>query len=257
MPCRHRVFLPLLPLTALVAAVGCAPRPDLDASDRLDALLLDADAYPIGYTVQTLDIDDLDGTAASATPFDRVEPAGCADVLDGGAVELPEEAVEGAGQVATTSAPSALYTYVLVSGDFPEDASAASAWSDLLDRCAEMTVVADGVEARGGLTAEESPLLPDGGGMFSMSLTGDGVEMSSRAAWGRVGDVHFALTSLDLDPAPEVSTPELVDACVEDPADTDCVEEQREELADRARAEAAREFASVLSRAVETLEEGV
>ncbi|MFI6579227.1 hypothetical protein ACIBFB_25865 [Nocardiopsis sp. NPDC050513] len=259
MPSRRRVFLPLLSLTALVTAVGCAPPPDLDASDRLDALLLGADAYPTGFTVQTVDtgdLADLDGTAVSGASFDRVEPAECADAVDGGAAALPVGAVEGAGQVATASAPPLVYTYVLVSGDFPEGGAAVPGWSELLERCSETTVATEAFEAHGGLTAEGSPSLPEGGGMFAMSLTGDGVDLFSRAAWGQVGDVYFVLMSLDLDPAPEVSTPELVDACIEDPADTDCVGEQRRELADQARAEAAAEFESVLSRAVDTLEEG-
>ncbi|OLT30583.1 hypothetical protein BJF83_07575 [Nocardiopsis sp. CNR-923] len=120
-----------------------------------------------------------------------------------------------------------------------------------------MTVVTDTLQTHGGLTEEESPSLPEGGAMFSIGLTGDGADMFSRAVWGRVGDVRFVLVSLDLDPAPQVSTAELGDACVEVPADTDCVGQQRAELAERARAEAAREFESVLSRAIATLEKGV
>ncbi|WP_017601851.1 hypothetical protein [Nocardiopsis lucentensis] len=252
MPSRHRVF-PTLPLAALLLAVGCAPGPHLRSSERLDDLLLGPDAYPDGFTVEAAPIDALDEMAVSEPVVDGVEPAECAHMFDEGTAALPKGATEGAAQIATSAIPPVLYSYVLASGGPAEDTAAG--WAGLVDRCSEMTAVVDGLELRGGLTAEDSPYLPDGGGMVAMDLTRNGMDMSARVAWGRVGDVHFVLRSRDLDAAPAVSTPDLVDTCVEVPTDFDCVEEQREERAAQARARAADEFGVVLFRAVRALEE--
>ncbi|WP_116248076.1 hypothetical protein [Nocardiopsis sp. FIRDI 009] len=260
MPSRHRVSPALPTLTALVLAVGCAPGPAPSPSERLEALLLDPGAYPDGFTVETAGIDELDGrdgTGVSHPTVDGVEPAECARAFDEGAAALPQGVTEGAAQVAVSTTPPVRYSYVLVSGGLREDATVPGWWDDLADRCSAMTVVMDGLELRGGLTEEDSPYLPDGGGMVAMDLAHNGMDMSARVAWGRVGDVRFVLRSRDLDAAPSVSTPDLVDTCVEVPTDFDCVEEERDSRAAQARAEAAEEFGAVLFRAVRTLEEGV
>ncbi len=86
-------------LAALVLTTGCGPRLDLQDSPRLEALLPSPNAYPDGFDVDDLDVDEIQGVdfggEAGADDFGDVEPAECAAVLNGGTGRLPAGTVEG------------------------------------------------------------------------------------------------------------------------------------------------------------------
>ncbi|OOC54876.1 MULTISPECIES: hypothetical protein [Nocardiopsis] len=246
--------LPLL--AALVLTTACDPQLELRGSERLDALLLPPEAYPDGFTVEEIDIEDFDGASATGD-LGNVEPAECGAALGGGPEQLPEEAVEGAGQTATrpgsSSGSAVVYSYVLVSGDFGDVSADEAGFEQMLDSCSRMTVANEGTEFEGTLSSANSSALPEGGGMFVMTLSGEGMEMVARTAWGQVEDMYFVLMALDLGGSSDLSPMELVEACRDD-SRPDCYDSHRAEVAAEADERMAEDFEAVLERAVEKLE---
>lgn len=251
--------LPLL--AALVLTTGCGPRLDLRSSSHLETLLPSSNAYPDGLTVEDLNVEEIEGAdlsgASGAGDFEHVEPAGCGAILNGGTGPLPEGAVEGAAQTATpsgSSTGSAVYGYVLVRGDFGDAPVGGTGFGDLVDTCSRMSVSMDGTRLEGELTSEDSsPALPEAGGMFAMTLSDSGPEISARTAWGQVGDVYFVLVAMRTSEPSDVSPWELADAC-EGRTDFDCYDSYRAEAAAEADEQMAEDFGAVLERAVEKLE---
>ncbi len=253
---RHGA-LPLL--AALVLTTGCGPRLDLQDSSRLEALLPSPNAYPDGFDVDELDVDEIQGVdfggEAGTDGFRDVEPAECGAVLNGGTGRLPAGAVEGAAQTATPSGSSpgaATYGYVLVSGDFGDAPVEGTGFGDLLDACSRMSVSANG-GLEGALVSRDSPALPEGGGMFSVTLYGEHAHLAARTAWGQVGEVYFVLVGMRASGYSDVSSLALMEACGDD-LDPGCEDAYRARVDREEDDRMEEEFEEVLTRAVERLE---
>ncbi|WP_444963326.1 hypothetical protein [Nocardiopsis sp. M1B1] len=247
-------------LAALVLTTGCGPQLDLRESSRLEALLPSPNAYPDGFDVDDLDVDEIQGVdfggEAGADDFGDVEPAECGAVLNGGTGRLPAGAVEGAAQIATppgSARSSAVYGYVLVSGDFGDAPVEGTGFGNLLDTCSRMSVSANG-GVEGALVSRDSPSLPEGGGMFSVTLYGERSHMAARTAWGQVGEVYFVLVGMRTSGYSDVSSTELMEACREDDFSEECRDAHRAQVDRERDALMEEEFEEVLSRAVEKLE---
>lgn len=259
MPSLHRHGALAL-LAVLVLTTGCGPQLDLRSSSRLEALLPSPNAYPDGFDVDELDVEEIEGVdfggGTGTDDFDDVEPAECGAVLNGGAGRLPAGAVEGAAQTATpsgSSSGSAVYGYVLVSGDFGDAPVEGTGFGHLLDTCSRMSLSTGGARLEGALVSRDSPALPEGGGMFSVTLYGERTAMAARTAWGQVGDVYFVLVGMSAGDSSDVSSHELVEACP-DEIDMDCMDSHRVRMATEENERMAEDFEEVLSRAVEKLE---
>ncbi|WP_061081211.1 hypothetical protein [Nocardiopsis alborubida] len=257
-PLHRHGALPLL--AALVLTTGCGPQLDLRDSPRLEALLPSSNAYPDGFDVDELDVDELQGVdfggEAGTDDFGDVEPAECGAVLNGGTGRLPAGAAEGAAQIAApsgSSSGSAVYGYVLVSGDFGDAPVEGTGFGHLLDTCSRMSVSVGGTRMEGALVSRDSPALPEGGGMFSVTLYGERTAMAARTAWGQVGEVYFVLVGMNAGDSSDVSTYELMEACP-DEIDMDCMDSHRVRMATEENERMAEDFEEVLSRAVEKLE---
>lgn len=256
---RHQTSLiPLLSFALLLPLTGCGPQLNITNSERLDAMLPSPSDYPEGFDVEPIDMDEIDGTSVSAADFDSIEPADCERAMSNSPADFPDEAAEGAGQVAVHSRSSgpALYTYVLVSGDFEQEEFDASAYEAMLDSCSTMTVFTEDIEMEGGLHRADAPALPDQGGKFTMDLSADGMNMTMWSAWGQVEDVHFVLISMVMDTGTGPTIPtNLTDEC--EKGGYQCYMEQKELAADAARGEAEQEFDELLAVAVQKLEDSL
>ncbi|GAA1467396.1 hypothetical protein NE857_18895 [Nocardiopsis exhalans] len=256
--------LALLPVLATVTACGAAPL-ELQASDRLNGLLLTASDYPRGYTVEAVDVEDLEDTSPGSADLGAVDPAECASILGGGASELPDSAVEGAGQVASHGEDASVYAYILVSGDLGEDALDTTDYDAMLRECSEMTVTSEGLRMDATIGSLTSPALPETGGILTMSLEGEGMEMTMTTAWGQVDDVFFTLMLMGFDTAsgPVTGLPsgDARDRCRDANNPVVCMREasetEAEEASEEARQRSLDEFEEVLSAAVAKLEQGV
>ncbi|WP_431888498.1 hypothetical protein [Nocardiopsis alba] len=251
LPKTRHAFLPLallLPLTA------CSEQVVLEPSERLESLLLPSSDYPDGFEVETIDLDEVDGSGGGGTDFDSIEPAACEEAFEDSPADVPEEAAEGAGQVAVSSGSSpTFYTYALVSGDFDETQDA-SDYEAMLSSCSTMTAVSDGITMEGSIRGTSFPSLPDQGDAFTMDLSADGLDMTMWTAWGQVADVHFVLIGMDLGSSPDVNASTLARECFDDRMDTECRDRLFQEAADEARAAQEEEFDEVLAAAVALLE---
>ncbi|WP_435111782.1 hypothetical protein [Nocardiopsis synnemataformans] len=246
-------------LAALVLTTGCGPQLDLRSSSRLEALLPSSNAYPDGFDVDELDVEEIEGVDFGGTDtddFGDVEPAECEAVLNGGTGRLPAGAVEGAAQTATPSGSSpgaATYGYVLVSGDFGDAPVEGTGFGHLLNTCSRMSVSMNG-GIEGALVSRDSPALPEGGGMFSVTLYGERSHMAARTAWGQVGEVYFVLVGMRTSGYSDVSSMELMEACREDDFSEECRDAHRAQVDREKDALMEEEFEEVLTRAVEKLE---
>ncbi|RKS09421.1 hypothetical protein DFP74_5157 [Nocardiopsis sp. Huas11] len=254
--------LPALALAPALVLTGCdAPTLELRPSERLEDLLLTADDYPEGYSLESIDVEDLEDTSTGADDIGAVEPAECARVMDGGSAEIPEGAVEGAAQSATSDDP-AFFMHMVVSGDLGADALDTSDYDALLRDCSQMTITSEGITLDAALESMSSPSLPETGDMFALSMEGEGMEMVMTTAWGQVDDVFFALLHMDMAPGadavPTMPHGEAREACTEEenpvPCMTDAREAEQEQADAEARQEAREEFERVLAAAVERLE---
>jgi hypothetical protein len=242
----------LLPLTA------CGPQINITGSERLEALLPSESDYPDGFDVEPIDMEEVNGTRVAGPDFDSVEPAACEEAMSHGPGELPEEAAEGAGQVAVVSSSSRplVYTYVLVSGGDDEAEHDASAYEAVTDACSRMTVVNEGVGLEGGFRSAGSPDLPGLDDKLTLELSAEDVDTVMWMAWGKVEDVHFFLMGM----AVQAERSGLLQPGV----DTECLQQgyqcyrdKREAAAAEAREVAEEDFDAFLALALQTLEEGL
>ncbi|MFE3456847.1 hypothetical protein ACFXKD_04820 [Nocardiopsis aegyptia] len=256
--------LPALALAPALIVTGCdAQALELRASERLEDMLLTADDYPEGYSLESMDVEDLEGASPGGDIGD-VEPAECAQVMEGGSAEIPEDAVEGAAQSATNDDP-AVYMLILVSGDPGQDELDTSDYDAMLRDCSEMTITSDGITLDATVESMSSPSLPETGGMFGMSMEGEGMEMAMTTAWGQVDDVFFALVRMDMAPgadsesAPSLPYGDAREECMEEENPVPCMMDAGEAEQEQADAEAREadeeEFEEVLAAAVERLEQ--
>lgn len=226
----------------------------------MERLLPATSEYPDGVSVEPIDTEELDGaTPPGLDDLDSVEPADCASAMEDNPAELPEEAVQAAGQVSASGGGSAdkIYSYALVSGDFEEEVVDEGAFERVLSECSSMTVVSEGVEMEGGISGRDFDALPEEGGAFTMDLSEDAHSMAMWTAFGQVEDVYFALIGMDLDAAADMLPGSTDDDCDDDQLGFECFEEQREEADAESRDESEAEFEEFLNTAVETLESGL
>ncbi|WP_017573917.1 hypothetical protein [Nocardiopsis halotolerans] len=250
---RHGV--PLL-LMALVLVTGCTPPLELRGDNRLEGLLPPPTAYPEGFDVDQVRVEELDeGTDNGG--YTRVEPEQCGAVLSGGTGWFPEGAEKGAAQIADplySSLGSVVYGYVHVSGDFGDTPVEGTGFERLLDSCDQLTAHFHGDSVDGTLVSETSPSLPEGGGMTVLTLSsGEETEKVTRTAWGQVGDVYFVLVAMHTISPADAPVGALSEACRDD-VGMECTQAQEEELVAEAIERQAKEFESVLAQAVEGLE---
>ncbi|WP_017601852.1 hypothetical protein [Nocardiopsis lucentensis] len=258
----RRTLLYLLPLAALVAAVGCAPRLELQSAPRLEPLLPESDAYPEGFSFERLDLDALNEMSVSAAhPFEASGLSRCEEAVNRATRPFPEGPAGVTGQRALSrTEPPAIYSYALVLGEAPEE------WADAsegvsLDSCSNARVALDETEMSGGVTVEDSPALPENGRMISATLSDAGAELFVRSAWGRVGNVHFTLMYTEPNDDPSSSSSSLsydvIEACSDsNPGSSewsDCYDQQVLERADQDRQQTADEFDAVLTAAMDAL----
>ncbi|MBR8744239.1 hypothetical protein [Nocardiopsis sp. MG754419] len=252
---RHTTRIALLPLALLLPLTACdSPRLQLESSERLNDLLPSSSDYPDGLRVESIDVDELNGESTSGTDFDSVSPAACDEALASGPGEFPTEAVQGAGQVAVADSSDALavYSYVLVSGDFDADVDD-TAYETMLDSCSSMTVVNEGIQFKGGLERAESSALPEDDQKFTMNLSAEGMDMVMWTAWGQVEDVYFVLIGMDLGTGSSSNTPALAAECYENGVDQECLDRIQEEADAEATAAKEERFEEILDTAMESL----
>ncbi|MFC7743776.1 hypothetical protein ACFQXA_26590 [Nocardiopsis composta] len=272
-PRRPAVLVPALIPVVAFALSGCTaaagPQVEMEHSDRLEALLPPADAYPEGYEVDTPPLDEVEQQESTGASFDEVRPTACGEALQERPEQAPEGAAEGAFQIAEpdSSDGGTFYIYALAEGDFSEHDVDTAPIQRVIYDCSTFTAYLEGEEMTGTTSELSSDGLPEGTDGFTMKLSGAGMQMTTRAAWGEVSGVYYALVALTLaEDSPRVSPGGSSFECIDEArgeegrtdydALTACTERQEQEAAVEANQQALEEFERILQAGVENLEDG-
>ncbi|ASU82582.1 hypothetical protein CDO52_07100 [Nocardiopsis gilva YIM 90087] len=273
-PFVRQVGVSALLAPLVLAATACSgPTIEPKSSKQLDAMLPPETAYPDGYVVESLDVEEPRDTS-SGEDFDRVEPAKCATAMESMEPDqLPQGATHGAMQTAvptTSSEADTFYTFALAEGDFSDGDLDTAAVDRLITACWSFTAYVDDVEFEGSvrrLRSTERRLHPDADAKdkegLIMSLSTGGTETTTRASWGEASGTYYALVGVTAKDESGASALEAASACSDSLGEaeqgldssrlTTCTRNYKRKIADAEAEERYEEFDKILSAGLEQL----